>query len=63
MKQSKACERLHRDLKAYGAALRTMVQAQKTFRETVRELYEMDWPDREHLCAITQVILLLVALR
>ncbi|CAG9532556.1 unnamed protein product [Cercopithifilaria johnstoni] len=54
VKQSKACERLHRDLKAFGAALRTMVQAQKTFRETVRELYEMDWPDREHLCAITQ---------
>ncbi|VDK77630.1 unnamed protein product [Litomosoides sigmodontis] len=54
VKQSKACERLHRDLKAYGAALRTMVQAQKTFRETIRELYETDWPDREHLCAITQ---------
>uniref|UniRef100_A0A915PHF1 SH3 domain-containing protein n=1 Tax=Setaria digitata TaxID=48799 RepID=A0A915PHF1_9BILA len=54
VKQSKACERLYRDLKAYGAALRTMVQAQKTFRETIRELYESDWPDREHLCAITQ---------
>ncbi|VBB31833.1 unnamed protein product, partial [Acanthocheilonema viteae] len=54
VKQSKACERLHRDLKAYGAALRAMVQAQKTFRETIRELYETDWPDREHLCAITQ---------
>uniref|UniRef100_A0A1I8F0U7 SH3 domain-containing protein n=1 Tax=Wuchereria bancrofti TaxID=6293 RepID=A0A1I8F0U7_WUCBA len=54
VKQSKACERLHRDLKAYSAALRTMVQAQKTFRETIRELYETDWPDREHLCAITQ---------
>ncbi|KAM3724592.1 Bridging integrator [Dirofilaria immitis] len=54
VKQSKACERLYRDLKAYGAALRTMVQAQKTFRETIRELYEMEWPDREHLCAITQ---------
>lgn len=60
VKQSKACERLHRDLKAYGAALRTMVQAQKTFRETIRELYETDWPDREHLCAITQVILLFI---
>uniref|UniRef100_A0A0R3S6D4 SH3 domain-containing protein n=1 Tax=Elaeophora elaphi TaxID=1147741 RepID=A0A0R3S6D4_9BILA len=55
VKQSKACERLYRDLKAYGAALRTMVQAQKTFRETIRELYETDWPDREHLCAITQL--------
>ncbi|KAK6100694.1 BAR domain family protein [Brugia pahangi] len=54
VKQSKACERLYRDLKAYSAALRTMVQAQKTFRETIRELYETDWPDREHLCAITQ---------
>ncbi|VDK71463.1 unnamed protein product [Onchocerca ochengi] len=54
VKQSKACERLHRDLKAYGIALRTMVQAQKTFRETIRELYETEWPDREHLCAITQ---------
>ncbi|VDN26200.1 unnamed protein product [Gongylonema pulchrum] len=55
-KQSKACERLYRDLKAYGTALKTMVQAQKTLRETIRELYEPDWPDREHLCAITQTL-------
>lgn len=54
-KQSKACEKLHRDLKAYGAALKVMVQAQKALRETIRELYEPEWPDREHLCAITQV--------
>ncbi|VDM40047.1 unnamed protein product [Toxocara canis] len=53
-KQNKACERLHRDLKAYGVALKAMVQAQKTLRETIRELYETDWPDREHICAITQ---------
>ncbi|VDM98194.1 unnamed protein product [Thelazia callipaeda] len=52
-KQSKACDRLYRDLKSYGSALRTMVQAQKAFRETIRELYESDWPDREHLYAIT----------
>ncbi|MFH4974780.1 hypothetical protein AB6A40_001489 [Gnathostoma spinigerum] len=54
VKQSKACERLYRDLKAYGVALKAMVQAQKVLRDTIRELYEPEWPDREHICAITQ---------
>uniref|UniRef100_F1L176 Bridging integrator 2 n=1 Tax=Ascaris suum TaxID=6253 RepID=F1L176_ASCSU len=53
-KQSKACDRLQRDLKAYGIALKAMIQAQKTLRETIRDLYEADWPDREHVCALTQ---------
>lgn len=54
VKQSKACEKLNRDLKAYGSALKAVVNAQKTLRETIRELYEPEWPDREHLCAMTQ---------
>ena len=55
VKQTKACDRLYRDLKSYGSALKAMVQAQKTLRDTIRDLYEPEWPDREHLCAITQV--------
>uniref|UniRef100_A0A0N5A9A8 SH3 domain-containing protein n=1 Tax=Syphacia muris TaxID=451379 RepID=A0A0N5A9A8_9BILA len=53
-KQTKACERLYRDLKAYGVSMKAMVAAQKTLRETIRDLYEPDWPEREHLCALTQ---------
>lgn len=54
-KQSKAIERLNRDMKGYATALKAYVQAQKILRETIRELYEPTWPDREHVFAITQV--------
>lgn len=55
VKQTKACEKLFRDLKAYGVALKSLVSAQQTLRDTIRELYEPDWPERENLCAITHV--------
>ncbi|VDD95528.1 unnamed protein product [Enterobius vermicularis] len=55
VKQTKACEKLFRDLKAYGVALKSLVSAQQTLRDTIRELYEPDWPERENLCAITHI--------
>uniref|UniRef100_A0A8R1HHD0 Endophilin-A n=1 Tax=Caenorhabditis japonica TaxID=281687 RepID=A0A8R1HHD0_CAEJA len=52
VKQSKACEKLHKDVKVYASALKTLLTAEKQLRDTIREAYEPDWPDREHLTAI-----------
>ncbi|CAI2351894.1 unnamed protein product [Caenorhabditis sp. 36 PRJEB53466] len=52
VKQSKACEKLHKDVKTYAAALKTLLTAEKQLRDTIREAYEPEWPDREHLTAI-----------
>ncbi|EGT36160.1 hypothetical protein CAEBREN_24842 [Caenorhabditis brenneri] len=52
MKQSKSCEKLHKDVKTYSSALKTLLAAEKQLRDTIREAYEQEWPDREHLTAI-----------
>uniref|UniRef100_A0A1I7T6F3 SH3 domain-containing protein n=1 Tax=Caenorhabditis tropicalis TaxID=1561998 RepID=A0A1I7T6F3_9PELO len=51
-RQSKSCEKLHKDVKTYASALKTLLSAEKQLRDTIREAYEPDWPDREHLTAI-----------
>ncbi|KAK6752744.1 hypothetical protein RB195_003883 [Necator americanus] len=51
-KQSKTFERIYKDVKAYAAALRALNQAERTLRDTIRESYESEWPEREHLTAI-----------
>ncbi|WKY06725.1 hypothetical protein Q1695_006702 [Nippostrongylus brasiliensis] len=51
-KQSKSCERLYKDVKAYSAALKVLCQAEKALHDTIRESYESEWPDREQLTAI-----------
>ncbi|CAJ0942942.1 unnamed protein product, partial [Mesorhabditis belari] len=53
-KQSKACERLFKDLKTYSTTLKELNKAEKTLRESIRELYEEEWPNRPNVCAITQ---------
>ncbi|TKR77117.1 hypothetical protein L596_018146 [Steinernema carpocapsae] len=55
-KQAKQAEKFQRDLKAYGDALKTLVKTEKTLRDTVRELYEEDWPNKQHLTAISQTL-------
>ncbi|KAK0416308.1 hypothetical protein QR680_012407 [Steinernema hermaphroditum] len=55
-KQAKAAEKFQRDLKAYGEALKGLVKAEKALRDTVRELYEDDWPNKQHMSAITQTL-------
>ncbi|KAJ1369164.1 hypothetical protein KIN20_030567 [Parelaphostrongylus tenuis] len=52
MKQSKACERLYKDIKAYTSALKVLCQAERALHDTIRESYEAEWPDREQLTAI-----------
>ncbi|RCN36831.1 BAR domain protein [Ancylostoma caninum] len=39
-------------VKAYAAALKALNQAERTLRDTIRESYEPEWPEREHLTAI-----------
>ncbi|VDM61369.1 unnamed protein product [Angiostrongylus costaricensis] len=51
-KQSKACERLYKDIKAYSSALKVLCQAERALHDTIRESYEAEWPNREHLTAI-----------
>ncbi|CAD6195228.1 unnamed protein product [Caenorhabditis auriculariae] len=51
-KQSKSCERLHKDLKIYAQSLKALIAAEKTLRDTIRDAYEPEWPEREHLTAI-----------
>ncbi|RCN27258.1 BAR domain protein, partial [Ancylostoma caninum] len=51
-KQSKTFERIYKDVKAYAAALKALNQAERTLRDTIRESYEPEWPEREHLTAI-----------
>uniref|UniRef100_A0A0K0DMI0 BAR domain-containing protein n=1 Tax=Angiostrongylus cantonensis TaxID=6313 RepID=A0A0K0DMI0_ANGCA len=51
-KQSKACERLYKDIKAYSSALKVLCQAERALHDTIRESYETEWPNREHLTAI-----------
>ncbi|CAO4373263.1 unnamed protein product [Caenorhabditis nigoni] len=51
-KQSKSCERLHKDVKTYASTLKTLLAAEKQLRDTIRDAYEQEWPDREHLTAI-----------
>lgn len=52
VKQSKSCEKLHKDVKTYASALKTLLSAEKQLRDTIRDAYEQDWPEREHLTAI-----------
>ncbi|EFP07259.1 hypothetical protein GCK72_013482 [Caenorhabditis remanei] len=52
VKQSKSCEKLHKDVKTYASALKALCSAEKQLRDTIREAYEQEWPDREHLTAI-----------
>ncbi|CAB3406254.1 unnamed protein product [Caenorhabditis bovis] len=52
IKQSKSCEKLHKDIKTYCTALKTLIHAEKQLRDTIRDAYEPEWPDREHLTAI-----------
>lgn len=56
VKQSKACEKLHKDLKAYSIALKEVSKMEKALRDSIREMYEESWPNREHLCANTQTL-------
>lgn len=51
-KQSKSCERLYKDIKAYSAALKVLCQAEKSLHDTIRDSYEAEWPEREQLTAI-----------
>uniref|UniRef100_A0A1I7XBX7 BAR domain-containing protein n=1 Tax=Heterorhabditis bacteriophora TaxID=37862 RepID=A0A1I7XBX7_HETBA len=51
-KQIKSCERLYKDLKVYSAALKMLCQAEKTLRDTIRDAYEPEWPERELLTAL-----------
>ncbi|CAI4231965.1 unnamed protein product [Auanema sp. JU1783] len=52
MKQSKASEKLYKDVKGYTQALKSLCQAEKVLRETIRETYESDWPEREQFTAL-----------
>ncbi|KHJ93517.1 BAR domain protein [Oesophagostomum dentatum] len=52
VKQTKTFERIYKDVKAYAAALKGLNQAERTLRDTIRESYETEWPEREHLTAI-----------
>ncbi|PAV80223.1 hypothetical protein WR25_22653 [Diploscapter pachys] len=54
-KQAKNCEKLHKDVKTYSAALKTLITAERSLRDTIRENYEPDWPEREHLTALFDV--------
>ena len=39
----------------YASALKALCSAEKQLRDTIREAYEQEWPDREHLTAIFDV--------
>lgn len=51
-KQAKSCERLQKDIKTYCSALKALCQAERTLRDTIRDSYETEWPEREHLTAL-----------
>ncbi|KAK6010847.1 hypothetical protein OSTOST_24086, partial [Ostertagia ostertagi] len=51
-KQSKSCERLYKDVKAYSTAMKVLCQAEKALHDTIRESYEAEWPDREQFTAL-----------
>ncbi|CAJ0579108.1 unnamed protein product, partial [Mesorhabditis spiculigera] len=55
-KQSKACERLHKDFKAYSVALKELNKAEKALRDSVREVYEDEWPNKANLTSVSQSI-------
>ncbi|KAF8358471.1 amph-1, partial [Pristionchus pacificus] len=55
-KQAKACERLHKDLKVYAEALKKLTEAEKNLHESVRQAYETEWPDREHVVALSNTL-------
>ncbi|VDO22543.1 unnamed protein product [Haemonchus placei] len=52
VKQSKSCERLFKDVKAYSTAMKALCQAEKALHDTIRESYEPEWPEREQLTAL-----------
>ncbi|GMT18072.1 hypothetical protein PFISCL1PPCAC_9369, partial [Pristionchus fissidentatus] len=55
-KQAKACERLHKDLKIYADALKKLTEAEKSLHDSVRQVYEPEWPDRDHVVALSNTL-------
>ena len=40
---------------SYCSALKALCQAERQLRDTIRETYEAEWPEREHLTALMDV--------